>query len=139
MKLMYANNIRECQLVAEKIFNHIKMHRKVVLYLTGAMGAGKTTFCNFLVSFFNGTCVSSSSFGIVNTIFADRFILHCDFYRYQPDDYFVECEIMPLLQKDYLLIIEWGNLEKLFTDSVNYSVSIEVRNDLSRCISFMEI
>ena len=136
---MYANNIRECQLVAEKIFNHIKMHRKVVLYLTGAMGAGKTTFCNFLVSFFNGTGVSSSSFGIVNTICADRFILHCDFYRYQPDDSFIESEIIPLLQNDYLLIIEWGNSEKLFTDSVNYSVSIEVRNDLSRCISFMQI
>ena len=136
---MYANQIEDYQLIAEKIFKEIKMHRKVVLYLTGAMGAGKTTFSNFLVSFFNGSGVSSSSFGIVNTIFADRFILHCDFYRYHPDDYFVESDIMPLLQNDYLLIIEWGNLEKLFTDSVNYCVSIEVRNDLSRRISFMQI
>lgn len=136
---MYANQIEDYQSISEKIFKEIKLHRKVVLYLKGSMGAGKTTFCKFLVSFFNGSGVSSSSFGIVNAIFADRFILHCDFYRYQPDDSFIESEIIPLLQNDYLLIIEWGNSEKLFTDSVNYSVSIEVRNDLSRCISFMQI
>ena len=139
MKIMYANLVEDYKLIAENIYKEISMNKKIVLYLSGPMGAGKTTFSKFLVSYFGGSGVSSSSFGIINRILANRCILHCDFYRYQPDEDFVESEILPLLEDQYMLIIEWGNSEKLFIDSVHYNVSIEVKNDLSRTVTFTQL
>jgi len=139
MKIMYANLVENYKLIAENICKEISMNKKIVLFLSGPMGAGKTTFCKFLVSYFGGSGVSSSSFGIINRILANRCILHCDFYRYQPDDDFVECEILPLLEDQYVLIIEWGNSKKLFIDTVHYNVSIEVKSDLSRIVTFKQL
>ena len=96
---------------ARKIYDNIE-RKNTILFLNGPMGIGKTTFARTLLRLFECTSVSSTSYGIVNKYKGSRNVIHCDFYRYKPDEEFYETEIFPLLEDHYLLVLEWAVSEK---------------------------
>jgi len=79
-----------------------------VVYLSGDLGTGKTTFSKFIInSLIPKTEVSSPSFSIMNVYRSPNLdIVHCDFYRIKNVH-----DIQELCIEDFLetsaLVIEW--------------------------------
>lgn len=82
-----------------------------VLYLNGDLGTGKTFLCQSIGAFYETELVNSSSFSRVTTSVGNINIIHCDFYRTKPEDFFFEFQIEPLLIDPWVLLIEWGEVE----------------------------
>lgn len=125
--------------IAHTIFQQISHIDKAVIFLNGPMGAGKTTFAQTLVEFYGCNKIQSSSFAIVTTIPGTRNIIHCDFYRYFPNEEFWDCEILPLLGNQYLLLIEWGHPNAFLHDASHFCFNITAMTDGSRSVRFTEI
>tara|TARA_B100002019_G_scaffold124836_1_gene107553 strand:+ start:7381 stop:7806 length:426 start_codon:yes stop_codon:yes gene_type:complete len=104
--------------IAHTIYTEIGENNSV-LFLNGSMGIGKTTFTSTLLRFFNCFDVSSSSYGILNQYRGSRNVIHCDFYRFQPDTEFFETEVFPLLGSHYLLVFEWA-VPKIIINNVKH-------------------
>ncbi|MDR2661163.1 MAG: tRNA (adenosine(37)-N6)-threonylcarbamoyltransferase complex ATPase subunit type 1 TsaE [Lactobacillaceae bacterium] len=115
MKEFYKQqNINDIQKIAQKIATSLKIGD--VLLLNGDLGAGKTTFTRFLVSFLGGKNirVSSPTFTIMQIYKGDELkfpIYHFDAYRLEGiggmdqgyEDY---------IYGDGISIIEWGEFIK---------------------------
>ena len=97
-----------------------------ILFLDGAVGAGKTTFAR---SFIDSNEVQSPTYSIVNEY---EHILHADLYRIEKKDDLIHLEIpMYIEEKDYFLV-EWGmpyrsSLERIVGDEFkSYQLKIEI-------------
>ena len=121
---------------AKTIFEQIKNNDKLVLFVNGSMGVGKTTFSRSLIKMYGGTNVNSASYGIVSKISCDFCILHCDFYRYEPNDLFFETEIQPLLSDKYLLLLEWASPQITFSNALHYHLEIILLDNGTRNLKF---
>ena len=126
-------------ITTSKIYHKIFKLPRVIIFINGCMGAGKTTFSNSLLKHYNCLNLTSGSFSLVNYFNTDRKIVHCDFYRYQPDDSFYETEIFPFLDNNFLLLIEWGDPNQLMIDANHFSVDITVFPDKCRQLNFVPI
>ena len=78
-----------------------------VVYLTGELGAGKTTLVRGIARGlgYNGH-VTSPTFTLMNIYDADIDIFHFDFYRLQGND-LADLGLEEYLEKDGLSLIEW--------------------------------
>lgn len=78
-----------------------------VVYLTGELGAGKTTLVRGIARGlgYNGR-VTSPTFTLMNIYDADMDIFHFDFYRLQVND-LADLGLEEYLEKDGLSLIEW--------------------------------
>ena len=126
-------------IITNKVYYTINKLPRVIIFINGSMGAGKTTFSCSLLTLYNCLNLTSGSFSLVNYFNTDRKIAHCDFYRYQPDDNFYETEIFPFLDNKFLLLIEWGDPNQLMIDAHHFSVDITVLPDKSRQLKFLSI
>lgn len=122
-----------------QIYKRICLFEQSILFISGSMGAGKTTLASSLISYYGGEHLNSASYGIVSKIQGPSNIIHCDFYRYRPTDEFMEVELLPLLKCPFLLIIEWGSPKILFYDSKHFLLKIESRVNGDRVLDFEEI
>lgn len=124
---------------AKTVYEQIKNIDKLVLFVNGSMGVGKTTFSRSLITMYGGTNVNSASYGIVSKISCDFCILHCDFYRYEPNDLFFETEILPLLSDKYLLLLEWATPQITFSNAIHYHLEITLSDNGTRSLKFSKI
>ncbi len=81
-----------------------------VVYLTGELGAGKTTLVRGIARGFGYTGrVNSPTFTLMNIYTAEIEIFHFDFYRLQGDD-LADLGLEEYLEKDGLSLIEWPQI-----------------------------
>ena len=81
-----------------------------VVYLTGELGAGKTTLVRGIARGFGYTGrVNSPTFTLMNIYTAEIEIFHFDFYRLQRDD-LADLGLEEYLEKDGLSLIEWPQI-----------------------------
>lgn len=83
------------------------LEKNDVVYLTGELGAGKTTLVRGIVRGRGYTGrVNSPTFTLMNIYAADIDIFHFDFYRLQGND-LADLGLEEYLEKDGLSLIEW--------------------------------
>ena len=95
------------------------------------MGVGKTSFSRDLAKLFNINCINSSSFSLINVSFGDRILIHADFYR-QSDSLHFEDDILPYLDKSYLILFEWCKPTLIDKRAQHFTLDISFSNHGSR-------
>ena len=103
-----------------------------VLYLEGDVGAGKTTFTKFYAENYRIDGITSSTFERVTLHKGLISVVHCDFYRKQPDSSFFYEEIEHLLCGDWVMILEWARNFKIDHSCAKYILEIEQRGISNR-------
>ena len=101
--------LEDWQKVVEEILPHIK-HR--VLLLKGNLGAGKTTFTQYLLKKIGSTDeVSSPTYSIVNEYTSPKgMVYHFDLYRLKNIEEVWDIGIDEYLDNGFLCIIEWPEI-----------------------------
>lgn len=122
---------------AEEFLEKIGDNRLVAFF--APMGAGKTTFTTALCRRLGvEDAVCSPTFTIINEYRGrdGEPIFHFDFYRINKLSEAVEIGLDDYLYSGCLCLMEWPeNVEELLPDET-LRVTISVRDDLSRCISW---
>lgn len=122
---------------AEEFLEKIGDNRLIAFF--APMGAGKTTFTTALCRRLGvEDAVCSPTFTIINEYRGrdGEPIFHFDFYRINKLSEAVEIGLDDYLYSGCLCLMEWPeNVEELLPDET-LRVTISVRNDLSRCISW---
>ena len=94
-----------------KIFDEINFipHKKVIIYLYGQVGAGKTTFVKSYLNYLdNNSEVSSPTFSLVNEYMINDFkIFHYDLYRINSIKELYEIGVDYYFEQAGLHFIEW--------------------------------
>ena len=92
----------------------IKHHNKVIIFLSGEMGSGKTTFTRYVL---NGLGIDdrefegSPTFTIINEY--KNNIFHIDLYRLKTKEDLENIGLFELLDKKGIFLIEWPKLLEL--------------------------
>lgn len=123
------NTIQEWQNVIEEILPHLKHN---ILLLKGNLGAGKTTFTQFLLKNLGSTDeVSSPTYAIVNEYdSAKGKIFHFDLYRMKSIEEVSDIGIEEYLDNAYLCIIEWPEIyEEELVDLPHHEMKINNLGD----------
>ena len=122
------------QIVAEIL---PKMEHPILL-LKGNLGAGKTTFTQFLLKEL-GTAdeVSSPTYSIVNEYHTEKgIVFHFDLYRLKNIQEVHDIGMEEYLDHSYLCIIEWPEIyEEELTDFPHHEIKI-VNNQTERIVHF---
>jgi tRNA threonylcarbamoyladenosine biosynthesis protein TsaE len=108
--------IQQWQEVVDAIFPHLK-HK--ILILKGNLGAGKTTFTQFMLQKYGSNDqVSSPTYTIVNEYNCPQGkIFHFDLYRMNNSDEVFDIGMDEYLESAFLCIIEWP---EIFEDDLSY-------------------
>ena len=128
-------NKRTTKKVARQIAHQLVQNNGGVVYLRGAMGAGKTTLVGEIVKILSPHAVTSSpTFTLINQ-YTDK-IYHADFYRlwenHTDSVQIVESTgIADLCIPGNYVFIEWPQNIKL-TDIYHLDVTIKVKEDGNR-------
>jgi len=137
--LSFTNYTDDYTIIVRDIFSNFPENEKLIIFLNGNMGVGKTSLCNAIGKFFNVFDLCSSSYGLVNFKQGTRSVIHSDFYR-NPFSYdFFDEEVLPLLQPPFLLMMEWVRPIQLIREAVHLSITISVCNDLNRVIQVTKL
>lgn len=110
------NTLPDWQKVVEEILPKLEHN---ILLLKGNLGAGKTTFTQFLLKNLGSTDeVSSPTYAIVNEYQSSKGkIFHFDLYRMKSIEEVYDIGIEEYLDNAYLCIIEWPEVyEEELTD-----------------------
>jgi tRNA threonylcarbamoyladenosine biosynthesis protein TsaE len=110
-----------------------------ILLLKGNLGAGKTTFTQFLLKKLGSTDeVSSPTYAIVNEYHAPQgTIFHFDLYRLKSIDEVYDIGIEEYLDNAYLCIIEWPEIyEEALSDLSHHELKI-TNNQSQRLVDFL--
>lgn len=128
-------NLEQWQDVVNEILPQLKHN---ILLLKGNLGAGKTTFTQFLLKNLGSEDeVNSPTYSIVNEYNSPKGkIFHFDLYRLKNIDEVYDIGIEEYLDNAFLCIIEWPEVYEEDLEGLNYhSMSIE-NNGETREISF---
>ncbi len=100
------NHLEDWQKIIDEILPELKHN---ILLLKGNLGAGKTTFTQFLLKNFGSDDeVSSPTYAIVNEYDTPKgTIFHFDLYRMKNADEVEDIGIHEYLDNAFLCIIEW--------------------------------
>ena len=110
--------------VVNKILNVINNKDRIIFFINGPMGVGKTRLSRTIVNQLNGHFPNSASYSLINVINGTKRILHGDFYRQCLDSEILDCELLPYLSNDFLLLLEWCEPFKILNGVPHYSVTI---------------
>lgn len=122
------SKIEEWQNVIDQVLPHFKHN---ILLLKGNLGAGKTTFTQFLLKNLGSSDeVSSPTYAIVNEYDSPKGkIFHFDLYRMKTIDEVYDIGIEEYLDNAFLCIIEWPEIyEEELADFPHHEIKIENRN-----------
>lgn len=122
------NSLEEWNTVVDEI---IPLLKHPVLLLKGNLGAGKTTFTQFLLEKLGSTDeVSSPTYAIVNEYStAKGIIFHFDLYRMKTISEVFDIGMEEYLDSAYLCIIEWPEIYEDELDQNVHTLSIENNGD----------
>lgn len=129
------NKIDEWQNVIDEILPKLQ---HPILLLKGNLGAGKTTFTQFLLKNLGSEDeVSSPTYSIVNEYHSPKgIIFHFDLYRMKTIDEVYDIGIEEYLDHSFLSIIEWPEIyQEELADFPYHELKIE-NNGLERVIHF---
>lgn len=129
------NNLQDWQKAVDEISPQLK---HPILLLKGNLGAGKTTFTQFLLkSLGSQDEVSSPTYAIVNEYNTPKGkVFHFDLYRMKSIDEVYDIGMEEYLDNALLCIIEWPEIyEEELVDLPHHEMSIE-NNISQRKITF---
>ena len=129
------DKIEDWQKVIDRILPEIKHN---ILLLKGNLGAGKTTFTQFLLKNLGSSAeVSSPTYAIVNEYDTPKGnIFHFDLYRLKNAREVDDIGIDEYLDNAFLCIIEWPEVfEDELSQSPHHEMTIETDGDL-RVVNF---
>lgn len=133
------NNLEETKILAEQFASTLKKGDVVLLY--GDLGAGKTTFTQFVFSALGvKEVVNSPTFAVLKTYKAgDTTLNHFDTYRINVDEA-IECGFDEVLaDKDCITFIEWADMIKPLLPSNYVVVDIKTLDDTKRSIEIKRV
>ena len=122
------NKIEDWQNVIDQILPKLQHN---ILLLKGNLGAGKTTFTQFLLKNLGSSDeVSSPTYAIVNEYHSPKGnIFHFDLYRMKSIEEAYDIGIEEYLDNAFLCIIEWPEIyEEELQDFPHHEISIENHN-----------
>ncbi|WP_124640499.1 tRNA (adenosine(37)-N6)-threonylcarbamoyltransferase complex ATPase subunit type 1 TsaE [Amniculibacterium aquaticum] len=129
------NNIGDWQQVVDEIYPHLKYK---ILVLKGNLGAGKTSFSQFLLKKMGSTdTVTSPTYAIVNEYNTPKGkVFHFDLYRLNTIEEVYDIGMDEYLENSELCIIEWPEIYENELSYYGYhEMTIEIDGD-SRTIHF---
>ena len=129
------NKIEDWQKVVDEILPQLQHN---ILLLKGNLGAGKTTFTQFLLKKLGSNDeVSSPTYAIVNEYHSPKGkIFHFDLYRMKNIDEVYDIGMEEYLDNAFLCIIEWPEIyEEELADFPHHEMKIENLGD-ERVIMF---
>jgi tRNA threonylcarbamoyladenosine biosynthesis protein TsaE len=129
------SKIEEWQNVIDEI---LPQFQHPILLLKGNLGAGKTTFSQFLLKNLGSNDeVSSPTYSIVNEYDSPKgIIFHFDLYRMKNINEVYDIGMEEYLDNSYLCIIEWPEIyEEELVDFPHHELKIETVGD-NRLINF---
>lgn len=132
------NNLSEIDRAAQDFLKQVGTGRIIAFY--APMGAGKTTFTTAICRALgvNADAVSSPTFAIVNEYrtASGEPLFHFDFYRITKPSEALDIGFYEYMDSGCTCIMEWPeNIEELLPEET-LKVSIEVRPDESRVVSW---
>jgi tRNA threonylcarbamoyladenosine biosynthesis protein TsaE len=133
LKEYVSKSENETQDIAKILSEHIKINS--IVYIEGALGAGKTFFANSLAKNFGISDICSSTYSFVSTYSGKLNLIHCDLYRYSRTPSIIIEEIFEHLKEPWLLIIEWPNFEIPLDCNGSYLVNITTSSYDKRIIN----
>lgn len=129
------NKVEDWQNVIDEILPQLQHH---ILLLKGNLGAGKTTFSQFLLKNLGSKDeVSSPTYAIVNEYITPKGkVFHFDLYRMKSIEEVYDIGIEEYLDNSFLCIIEWPEIyEEELADLPHHEMKIE-NNGVERVINF---
>jgi tRNA threonylcarbamoyladenosine biosynthesis protein TsaE len=119
-------NLATTKALATELAKELPVNNTIAL--TGDLGAGKTTFAQFLVKALGiNQTVTSPTFNILNIYEGERMIAHIDAYRLKCAEDMDGLMLDDILKPPYCIIVEWANLvEEWFpTDTLRLHLSLD--------------
>lgn len=111
------------------------------IFLTGEMGAGKTTFCKSFISQMGvNDEVSSPTYAIVNDYEipgSNRKVYHMDLYRLKNIEEALDIGIEDYLYDDSFCLIEWPEIINNLANEKTYRLNIVNLSDNRRKLVFL--
>lgn len=113
-----------------------------VIYLTGDLGAGKTTFVSALVHQYDeSVTVSSPTFSLLHEypLNNKKKIIHLDLYRIQQPDELEFIGIRDYMDEEHLIFIEWWQNGLGFIPAPDYVIEFSKHpdNDALRTVTLL--
>lgn len=129
-------NISDWQLVTDQIIPELKHN---ILLLKGNLGAGKTTFTQFLLKDIGSKDeVNSPTYSIVNEYNTPKGkVYHFDLYRLKNIEEAYDIGIEEYLDNAFLCIIEWPEVYKEELHGLQYHEMSIISTGESREITFV--
>lgn len=124
------NQIQDWQKIVDEILPQLQ-HK--ILLLKGNLGAGKTTFTQFLLKNLGSSDkVSSPTYSIVNEYHSPKGnIFHFDLYRLKNIDEVYDIGMEEYLDNAFLCIIEWPEIyEYELINEPHHEISIVVSDEV---------
>jgi len=132
-------NIDELNIIADYVINQSSISK--LFYLKGDLGAGKTTFiqyiCNKLKTKDKVVSPSFALINIYNSTFGD--IYHIDLYRIKDIEEAIDLGIEDYLYSDNYCFIEWADIIKPISPEVYFEIKIDILDNNSRHIVITKI
>ncbi|AZA82793.1 tRNA (adenosine(37)-N6)-threonylcarbamoyltransferase complex ATPase subunit type 1 TsaE [Chryseobacterium lactis] len=132
---MKIQSLQEWQQIVDEVIPSLKHN---ILLLKGNLGAGKTTFTQFLLKSLGSTDeVNSPTYSIVNEYMTSKGkVYHFDLYRLKNIEEVYDIGIEEYLDNSFLCIIEWPEVYEDELYGLNYHTMSIVNNGESREVLF---
>lgn len=129
------NTLEDWQEIAKQIIPQLKYN---IFLLKGNLGAGKTTFTQFLLKNSGSTDeVNSPTYSIVNEYNTPKGkIYHFDLYRLKNIEEVYDIGIEEYLDNAFLCIIEWPEVYEEELYGLNYHTMSIINTGENRAITF---
>jgi len=116
--------------VACELWNELS--HGTVVWLTGDLGSGKTTFVQFLMDVADASRASSPTFSLVHEYESpDGGIFHVDCYRLKSADEALDIDFPDILRSARLLLIEWPERAGHFAPAADVHLDFSHADDPS--------
>lgn len=124
----------------DKFANYVKgkISAGNLVFLSGSLGAGKTTFVKHFCALCNITETASPTFTLINEYHGDLAIAHADFYRLKDASELHETGLFEYIGSDeFIVFIEWAELFAEFLPLPNFTINFSFDEKDQRTAEFI--